>query len=161
MTGKKIRFNSLDVFIILLVISAIAISICLFFPQIKHITASDTNVTYHIDLNNCDINVANAFKEAYEKGETLKVGEHEFSNATILSCEIVPVTEILINDHTKEIKTVEKADCYTVKLKLHTEAKDTGEEILFGNMPIRVGTNITVKCQKTAKKDSIIQILTD
>lgn len=157
----------MDVFIILLTLSVIALGIYLFFPEVKHIDAETANATFTVTITNCDANVTNAFKEAFlaedEQTNTpkkLKVGERELTDAEILEYEITPSSTYVANNQTKELIQVTSQQTWDIKLVLKANVTETDEAFILGNSPLRVGSEITVMCQKASGIGSVEKMIT-
>lgn len=166
MTVKKIRFNILDVIIILFILSSIVLGMYVFFPEINPINTETTNAKFTVTITGCDKEVAQAFLEAFQenneskKAPFLKVGEKEMVDAKFIDCEISPSTIYLPNIQTKQPVPVTDESSWNIKLVLDAEVKETDEAFILGNTPLRVGSEITVVCQKATGNGCVEKMIT-
>ena len=168
MAAKKIRFNILDVVIILVILSIVFLGIYIFFPHIDPISSEDANAKFTVIITDCDENVAKAFTEAFEESvsETntqdikFKVGVKELADAELLSCDVTPAMTYIANDETKELVPVEKKHKQNVTLVFNAKVTMTDDSIILGNTPLRIGSQITVMSQKASGNGYVEKMIT-
>ncbi len=146
---KKLKFNLVDVLIIIGIILAAAMCVYVL-SSLKDTgsgsAADNVKMRYSVEFKKKEKTVVDAFEAAAERGDSCFVSEKEKAAATLKEVIAVPAKKATTNLETGEALFSDIEDKYDVTVVLESEGTETDKDILAdGKAPIKVGDEISVK----------------
>ena len=148
---KKIRFNLMDCLIVVAIVAAIA-GILLFFAGSDPKAEKEyINVTYQVQLTECDKGVVDQFTAAKESGAEFLVGTSDAVKAEVLEMKVEAARRHATDMLNGEATLKEVPDHYDITFTLKSPGMETDEEIYAGEVAsIRVGDGRLVRSKGIA-----------
>lgn len=162
--AKKIRFNLMDL-IIILVAALVIFGGVYVLKSLKGGTASgetaNVNIRYTVELTKEDEEILNLFLAAAERGDRCYVGEQERAEAVIKDVTYTPAKLLNNNTETGEVFWADVPGKYCINVTLESEGTASDSEITAGSGTVlKVGDETAVKGKGYAGYGFIIDLET-
>lgn len=146
--GKKVKFNGMDLFIIIVLVLVIAAGAFLLFGSngtvVKNASENKTEVTFMVELTARD----EEFTKLIEIGDVVLVGEKEKAEAVVTDIDISTAASTGYDILGGRVLQSELPGEYDVKVTLKGEGVETEEYIKHGMTELRVGQGVALSNKK-------------
>ena len=160
MENKKIKFNGMDLFIIIVAVAVVAAGtyfLCARGGSTAVVTQENVLVrtTVELDMQNKE------FAELVKVGEKAAIGEKEKMMTVVESVEIVPATDKGYDIIEGRVLRAEVPDKYDVKITLVGDGTENERDIMINGNSLKVGQKVVVSSRDFAGEGYIIGLETE
>ncbi len=160
MENKKIKFNGMDLFIIIVAVAVVAAGayfLCARGGSTAVVTQENVLVrtTVELDMQNKE------FAELVKVGEKAVIGEKEKMMTVVESVEIVPATDKGYDIIEGRVLRAEVPDKYDVKITLVGDGTENDRDIMINGNSLKVGQKVVVSSRDFAGEGYIIGLETE
>ena len=155
--GKKVRFNLVDFFLIVIIIALVAAAVSYFLPGIskKVAGANDVDVVYSLEI----IGVEDRFLSNISVGDVIYDASNNYALGTVKSVEQYAYTEYYYNDATGNVDIKEHPNLKNVVVTVSTTAIYTkGEGYSVNGSRLAVGCIYNVRFPRYATRANCIEL---
>lgn len=139
MSKRKLRFNAVDMLILLVIAAAVLVLLYVFvFSDRGTQTAAETNYTtiqYVIEVQNLDA----SYEEAVKKGQPVEEAVERKQIGTIVGVQAVPFEKITFDYENGRETTAQVDGKITLKISIEAQAIETDRAFTVDGYEIRVG----------------------
>lgn len=137
---KKLKFNVIDLLIIILIVAVIFAGVYILGSK----TGTQTNtkaaeVVLVIEEKDIDSARMEYYMDRVKEGDSVTVGIKEKVQGTLGEIEITPAKTIYENPKTGEKTWVDKLDKYDIKVPIRLTITETEKDFLIGTAKVKVG----------------------
>lgn len=160
MEKKKIKFNGMDLFIILVVVAvALAGAYLLFGREGGGSVASSQNVLVRTVI---ELDVENKeFADLIKVGDTVAIGEKDKMMTTVESVEAIPAAANGYDIVSGRVIMAEIPDKYDVQITLVGDGTETDKDVQISGTAIRVGQKNVVSSKNFAGEGYVVGLETE
>ncbi len=143
MNKKKIRFNLIDLFIIIVVAAVVFLLLYIFVfsgnkTQVDEVNY--TNIQYVIEIQNVD----KSLEDAVAVGLPVQDAVEKRSIGTVSGVQAVPYQKLTFNSNTDSETVSEVENKITLKITVEAQAIETDRAFTVGGCVIRVGKEYSI-----------------
>lgn len=147
--SKKIRFNGMDLFIIIVLVAVIAAGAFILGGREKTVTSADgsegTEIAFAVELTSREKD----YTELIKVGDTVLVGEKDKKESVVTDVEVVPAKTTGYDILNGQVLRSELPGEYDVKVYLTGKGNQTDSAIkLGGATELRVGQGVALSSKK-------------
>lgn len=159
MENKKVKFNGIDVLIIVLIIAVACAGFYILYGrnQAGVVSAQDTKVTVVVELTGREQNLADEIKV----GDTVMIGEKDKMPAVVENVEIVPAKMTGYDTINGAVKNSLIPGQVDIRITMSGDGSETEKSVEISGVSIRVGEETVVASKGWAGKGYVIGLETD
>ena len=147
--SKKIRFNGMDLFIIIVLVAVIAAGAFILGGREKTVTSADgsegTEIAFAVELTSREKD----YTELIKVGDTVLVGEKDKKESVVTDVEVVPAKTTGYDILNGQVLRSELPGEYDVRVYLSGKGSESESAIkLGGTTELRVGQGVALSSKK-------------
>ena len=159
MEKKKIKFNGMDLFIILVIVAVALAGSYLLFGREGGSVVSSQNVLVRtvVELDVED----KEFADLIKVGDTVAIGEKDKMMTTVESVDAIPAAANGYDIVSGRVIMAEIPDKYDVQITLIGDGTETDKDVQISGTAIRVGQKVVVSSKNFAGEGYVVGLETE